>query len=248
MLGEPDKALAIALESAQQLDRDSTDPPAAVFAHSLVSIIASSLGDPIARPEAELALSRARESANPTLLAGALYVYAIAMEVIGDDPAAALGAADESITLGRHGASPTMLAAALVDAARMRIRTGDLPRAARDVREGIERSHQSGTRITFYSGVRVGTGILIGADELEEAAVFDGIAGTFFTPEYLASAGTVDWTHLQDAIASARTAYRPDHYDVAFQTGAQMNYDQAVEHTLRVLDDVIKETSDTHSS
>jgi hypothetical protein len=136
-----------------------------------------------------------------------------------------------------------MLAAALVDAASVRVRTGDLAHAARDLREAVERSHQTGFRNTLYSGVRWAVAILIRLNHLEEAAVFDGIASTFFTPEYLASAGTKDWTPLQAAIASARTAYGPDHYDAAFQTGAQMTYDQAVEHCLGVLDAVIDETT-----
>jgi hypothetical protein len=73
--------------------------------------------------------------------------------------------------------------------------------------------------------------------------VFDGIASTFFTPEYLASAGTTDWTPLEAAIASARSVYGPDEYDAAFETGAQMTYDQAVEDALRILDRVIDETT-----
>jgi predicted ATPase/class 3 adenylate cyclase len=246
MLGEPETARAIALESARRLDRDSPGSPAALFAHCMLSVIASPSRDPIARTEAELVLRLARETANPTLLASALHVYGFAMEVIADDPTAALAAFDESIALGRQGASPTMLAATLVEAAGMRARTGNLPDAARGLREGVERSHQTGFRTTFYSGVWFGVAILIGLDHLEQAAIFDGIASTLLTPTYRASAGAADWTSLQAAIASARTAYGPEQYDAAFQTGAQMTYDQAVEHTLRVLDDMINETNQTH--
>jgi hypothetical protein len=242
MLGEPETARAIALDSARRLDRDSPGSPSALYAHSVASIMASSLGDPNAGPEAELALRHARETANPTLLAGALFAYGFARG-IADDPAAALAAFDESITLGRQGASPTMFAATLIYAAGVRVFTGDLPHAARDLREGVERSHQTGFRTTVYSGVWAGVEILIRLDHLENAAVFDGIASTNTAPEYRTFAGTVT-TDLQAAIASARTAYGPDRYDAAFQVGAQMTYDQAVEYTLGVLDDVINETNE----
>ena len=53
-------------------------------------------------------------------------------------------------------------------------------------------------------------------------------------------ASAADWTNLQAAIASARAAHGPDQYDAAFQAGTQMTYEQAVEHALRVLDEVIE--------
>jgi len=139
-----------------------------------------------------------------------------------------------------------MLAATLIYAAEMRVSTGDLPHAVRDLREGFERSHQTGFRTTVYSGVWSGIEILIRLDHLEQAAVFDGIASTNTAPENRTFAGT-ETTDLQAAIASARTAFGPDQYDAAFQTGAQMTYDRAVEYTLGVLDDVINETDGVRS-
>src|SRR5262249_49700789 len=56
LLGEPERALAIALDAARRLDRDAPGSPAAVHAHGVASAMASSSGDPIAGPEAELAL------------------------------------------------------------------------------------------------------------------------------------------------------------------------------------------------
>ena len=147
-----------------------------------------------------------------------------------------------SIALSRQGASAQSFATALRLAALIRIRTGDLPHAARDLREAIERSHHKGYRLTFHASILSGIEILIRLDHLEQAAVFDGIASTGLTPEYRAGS---EWAHQQSAIASARAALGPDQYDAAFQTGAAMTYDQAVEHTLRVLDDLINETSDT---
>ena len=165
--------------------------------------------------------------------------------LIADDLDAALAALDESIALSRQGASPQSFPTALRLAAGIRIRTGDLPHAARDLREAIERSHQEGYRLTFYASILSGIEILIRLDHLEQAAVFDGIASTGLTPEYRAGR---EWAHQQAAIASARAAFGPDQYDAAFQTGAVMTYDQAVDHTLRVLDDVINETDDTDTT
>ena len=88
---------------------------------------------------------------------------------------------------------------------------------------------------------------MIGLRHLEQAAVFDGIARTRFTPEYLASAGSADWTYLRAAIEHTRAGYGPDQFDALFQTGAQMTYDQAVEHTLRILDEVIVATGNSRT-
>ncbi len=164
--------------------------------------------------------------------------------LITDDPAAALAALDESIALSRQGASPITFATALYLAAGMRVRTGDLPHAARDLREAFERSHRNSTRLTFYTCILWGIEILIRLDHLEQAAVFDGIASTGLTPEYRAGTG---WAHPHPAIASARVAHGPDQYDQAFHTGALMTYDQAVGHSLRILDDVINETDNAWS-
>jgi len=250
MLGEPERALTTALDAARRLDRDSPGSPAAVHAHSLVAVLASTTGDPIARPEAELALRQARETANPTLLAAAVYAYGMALTA--HDPAAALAALDESIALCRQGASPSILPAALVDAAAVRVRTGDLTHAARDLREGLEREHQAGTRSNLYTGIWWGIEILIGLDHIAQAAVFDGMASTGLPAEHRArtigGAGERELAHQRAAIVRARATYGPEHYDAAFQTGAAMAYDEVVDHTLRVLDAVINETDETHET
>jgi tetratricopeptide (TPR) repeat protein len=243
-LGEPERALEIALDAARLLDRDYPGSASAALAHSGAAVFSAMSGDPIAaRAEAKVALRQARETANPTLLASALMAYGWVR--IADDLTAALAALDESIALHRQGASPVNFGTALCLAAGVRVRTGDLPHAARDLREGVERSHQAGTRPAFYTGVLGAVEILIRLEHLEQAAVLDGIARTGLTPEYRASG---EWAHLPAAIEHARTAYGPDQYDVAFQTGAAMTYDQALEHTLRVLDDVINETNQTRNT
>jgi hypothetical protein len=143
-----------------------------------------------------------------------------------------------------------MLGAALVEAAGLRFRAGDLSHAARDLREGVEQEHRAGTRTSLYVGVWWGIEILIGFGHLEQAAVFDGIASTGLPAEHRAvnispAVGERELAHQRAAIAHARATYGPEHYDAAFQTGATMTYDQAVEYTLRVLDAVINETNDT---
>jgi hypothetical protein len=161
--------------------------------------------------------------------------------LIPDDLAAALASLDESIALSRRGASPQSFPTALRLAALIRIRTGDLSHAVRDLREAIQRSHHKGYRLTFHASILSGIEILIRLGHPEQAAVFDGIASTGLTPEYRAGPA---WTHLRAAVASARAVHGSDRYDQAFQTGAAMTYDQAVEHTLAVIDDLIRETND----
>ena len=237
-IGDPERAMAIALDASRLLDRDFPGSVHAANAHTFVTMAAAQSGDPIARAEAETALRLARESANPSVLATALMAYGWAR--IADDRSAALAALDESIALCRQGASPIGFGVTLCLAAGLRVRAGDLARAAPDLREAIERAHQNSSRLTFYNCVLWGIEILIRLDHLEEAAVLDGIASTGLTPEYRAGRA---WARQHPATTSARDAHGPEHYDHAFQTGAQMTYDQALEHTLRVLDAVIGETT-----
>jgi predicted ATPase len=242
--GDWRQAVEIVLDATRVLNRDFPDAAHGETLHVNAATFSAQAGDSIvARREAESALRQARKSANPTALAAALMANGWAL--ITDDVAAALAALDESIALSRQGASPQSFATALRLAALIRIRTGDLPRAARDLREAIERSHHEGYRLTFDASILSGIEILIRLDHLEQAAVFDGIASTGLTREYRAGR---EWAHQQSGIASARAALGPDPYDAAFQIGAAMTYDQAVEHTLRVLDDVINETDDTRTT
>jgi predicted ATPase/class 3 adenylate cyclase len=244
-LGEPERALAIALDAARLLDRDYPGSVHAAAGHRAAAMIATYAGDQLtARAEAEVALRQARETANPTALAASLMAYG--WTLIADDPAAALAALEQSLALSRQGASLNSFGTALRLAAGARFLTGDLPHAVRDLREAIERSHQASTRFSFYNCILWGIEILNGLDHLEQSAVFDGIASTTgLTPE--TRTGAV-WAHQYVTIARARAALGPEPYDQAFRTGAQMTYDQAVEHSLQVLDDVVNETSDTHTT
>jgi predicted ATPase/class 3 adenylate cyclase len=239
--GDWRQAVEIVLDAIRALDRDFPDAAHGETLHVNASTFSAQAGDAVvARREAESALRQARKSANPTALAAALMANGWAL--ITDDSAAALAALDESIVLSRQGASPQSFPTALRLAALIRIRSGDLPHAARNLREAIERAHHGGYRLTFNASILSGIEILVRLDRLEQAAVFDGIASTGLTPEYRAGG---EWTHQLSAIASARAALGPDRYDAAFKTGAAMTYDEAVEHTLWALDDFINETDDT---
>jgi predicted ATPase/class 3 adenylate cyclase/DNA-binding winged helix-turn-helix (wHTH) protein len=242
--GDWQQAREIVLDAIRRLDRDFPDSAHGETLHVNAATFSAQAGDSIvARREAESALRQARKSGNPTALAAALMANGWAL--ITDDFPAALAALDESIALSRQGASQQSFATALRLAALIRIRTGDLPHAAWDLREAIEGSHQKGYRLTFDASILTGIEILIRLDHLEQAAVFDGIASTGLTPEYRAGR---EWAHQQSVIASARAALGSVQYDAAFHTGAQMTYDQAVDHSLRILDDVINETDDTDTA
>ena len=92
-----------------------------------------------------------------------------------------------------------------------------------------------------YACVWHGVEVLTGFDRFADAAVFDSIAITGVSAEWRAGSG---WAPQQAAVAHARAAYGAERYDAAFQTGAAMTYDQAVEHTLRILDDLINEANE----
>jgi predicted ATPase len=237
--GDPERALAIVLEAVPGLERDF---PGSVFvagAHGSISIAASESRNPIARTEAEVALRQARSTGNASAIASAL--MALGWALIADDPAASLALLDEAIALCREGASPLTIGPTLCLSAGLRVRSGDLPHAARDLREAIDRCHQTGARLTLYSAVVWGIHVLVRLGRLEEAAAFDGIASTGLTPEYRARSR---WARLDRTIASARAAYGPEQYDRAFESGAAMSYDQAVEYGLHVLDGAIDELAE----
>ena len=243
LLGDVPRSIAMHVDAARMLDRDVPASPWAAFTHAMVAITASLWDDPVARDEAEVALRQAREIPHPTALAAAL--WASGMVLADDDPGAALAALDESIALGRAGASLGMLSQALHHAAVVRVRTGDLPGAARDLREGVERSHQLGSRSAFYVSVWSGVEILTALDHWADTGAFDGIVSTGLTAEHRAADGEA---RRRAAVARARAAYGSDRYDQAVQTGVAMTYDEAVEHTLRVLDDLIAETNETNQT
>ena len=236
-LGDSQRSAEAALEVATLVDREYPESVHAVSAHVARCRAALGARDPIARQEAETALSIARRTANPTALALALGTYGWAQ--IADDPTAALATLDESIALGRQGAHPVSAGMTLCLAAGVRARTGEFNHATRDLREAVERAHQQSARLTLYTALLWGIYLLVALDHLDQAAVFDGMASTGLSPEYRAQPA---WARVRDAITNARAALGPDRYDAAFQTGAQMTHDQIVQHTLRTLDDLIAET------
>jgi hypothetical protein len=233
-LGDLQRAVTAAQDMAQVLDRDFPEAVQAAAAHQAVARLALQSKDPIAREEAETALRIARHTGNPSSLAMGLSVYGWVR--IADDAAAALAILDDTIALHRQGAIPHMFGMTLCLSAGIRARGGDLPHATRDLREAVEVAHQNSAHLTFYTALLWGIYTLIAVEQLDEAAVFDGMASAGLTPEYRAGP---EWARVRDAIASARESYGPDRYDEAFQTGLQMPHDQIVQHTLRVLDDLI---------
>jgi hypothetical protein len=240
MLGDLTRALALQVDATRMLDRDFPASAHVAYAHANASMIASLSDAAIARVEAVIALRQARAIANPSTLATALLAHGWARSV--DGPAAALVALDESIALCRQGANPVIFGIALNLATSARVRTGDLAHAVRDLREGVERTHQTGSRALFFFSVWNGIEVLTALDRYEEAAVFDGIVSTGFSTEWRAATA---WTRQRAVIAEARAAYGSERYDAAFQAGAAMTYDQAVELTHRVLDDLVNKTNDT---
>ena len=151
-----------------------------------------------------------------------------------------LAALDRALHSVGRAADPSSFGIALELAASARTRTGELaPRLVRDLREGAG-DPPAGTPSAFYLGVWNGIELLTALDRHAETAVFDGIVSTEYSAEWRTGSGL---SHQRAAIAHARAALGPERYEAAFQTGAAMTYEQAVEHILRVLDDLVNETS-----
>ena len=236
MLGEPERAIAAVRECAELVDRDYPGSVSASWAHMQLASVAVQSRDPIAPDESEIALRLAREVRNPSCIANALMAHGWVL--LAEDPAAALAAFDEAIVLYRQGASPMSFAVTLCLAAGVRARAGDFVGAASDLRESVERSHQNGTRLSFYVGTLWSVYVFAARDHYDQAGVLDGIASTFLSGDYRARTARID---LTSAIDRARAGLGSDRYDQAFRTGVQMPYDQAIEYTLRALDDLLTE-------
>ncbi len=140
-------------------------------------------------PEAELALRHARETANPTALAAALFAYGYgpdrrrprrgARRIRREHRALPPGREPHHV---RRRPSSTRRACASAPATFPTRRVTSAKESSDPTRPALA--------LTFYSGVWWGIEILIRLDHLEQAAVFDGIASTGLTPEYRTFAGT----------------------------------------------------------
>jgi len=131
-----------------------------------------------------------------------------------------------------------MYGTVLCYAAAVRARMGDYANAARDLAEGVERTHKDGNRPLFYVGIWSGIEILGGLARHAETAVFEGIASAVPT-DYRDAPG---FASIHDAIARARAALGPEPYDAALATGAAMSFDEAVEHVVHTLDELVNDT------
>jgi predicted ATPase/class 3 adenylate cyclase len=240
VLGDFASALEILLDAARMLDRDLPASAEAAYAHAYAAIIAEMSDSTVALRESDVAVRQARAIAHPSTLAFALLAFGWARG--NDEPTTALVALDESIALCRHGANPSTFGISLNIAGGARLRIADHHHAARNLREGAERTHEADTASAFYLAVWYGIELLTALDRLDDAAVFDGMVSTAYNADWRTGAGM---GHQRAAIAHARTVYGDERYDAAFRVGAAMTYEQAVAHTLRVLDDVVNETSDT---
>ncbi len=223
-IGRLDEAVRLAMDETRFLDAIGVDRHGLVGAHCSYAVVAHWAGDRvIARAEADTALRIARQLANPSQLALALWITALTREA--DDPDAALAALDENVELVRGGANDVNFGAALARIARLHDGNGDLAGAFDALHEAVTHFQRVGPRTELTTLVAQLARTLAGHGAAEPAAVLAGIvaAGPLAA---MAASGTPE--RMERATAAARAQLGNTAYDDAFARGATMTFDDAI--------------------
>jgi tetratricopeptide (TPR) repeat protein len=236
LLGDPQAAIALLSDALRALEATAPNSADASWLHSLVATIGVWERNPIASIEAEHAVRIARELANPSLLANAL--FAQGWTLTDSDPAAARAALEESISYARQGAAPIMLGPALFRLAVVEMRTRDAERAASTLRESIERCHEIGDRSPYFTSIWCGVELLAEHQHFQESATFAGIVSEGLPTPFLT---VFTWETQQAALERVRHELGEAAYEAAFSRGRTMTYDESLHYALAALDDLAEE-------
>jgi predicted ATPase/class 3 adenylate cyclase len=239
--GTPAEATRRTIEAAAKLKDAGTDAFGLVMLHCGASFWAAEGGDlATARTQAELALELARQLDNPSAVMSAHRNLARSIEQ--DDPARALDAFEQAITLGRAGATQLMMGPALVGVARLRSRTQDRPAALEALRDAIGYSNYVGFRPIVVDVLTTGTEILLWLGERATAVVLAGseLAGALATIMVTSERNA----ELERALVSAREDLGADEYQHLFALGAAMSYEEVVEFALDNVGRALAEATD----
>src|SRR5262249_33776059 len=159
------------------------------------------------RSEAEQGLRIARDVANPTILAVALFAYGFA--VTDEEPDAAVAALEESIALSSAGASQLTWGPAMSPLGVARLRRGEFALGVRALREAVDLLHRVDDRSPFYTNIWCSAEALERCSRPVDAARFVGIATAGLSEAFIASPG---WSFQREAAARTRAAISEDEY------------------------------------
>ncbi len=229
-------AFAGELEDALQTWREATvvcagvRPALRAAVHGGCSTFAVFAGDAeLARSEAELAVSLARESGSPSAVAQALgstaYVYRTS------DPQRAREDGEEAIELMRAGAGTVLMVPTLANVALLRARAGDRVGAFLALHEATTRAHNVGDRPGLVSLLnRAGVPALAELGHAAEAAELAGVVTE--GPLHALTLGGADADDRAAAIAILQAQLPATAYRDAAARGASMSYEAVVRYVL----------------
>jgi len=185
-----------------------------------------------ARVDAAESLARARHLGNPLLLVVAL--TALGHAWIGEDPARARVAFEESVALTRSGASDANYTLALRQLARLRLRDGDGDGALDAVHTAVTHDHANGNRPSLVGSLLTGSELLAALGQLDDAVV---LTSAVVKGELSGLTGLGAVAATQEAItAAARERLEDSVYQAATATGSALAYEEVVAYALDAID------------
>jgi predicted ATPase/class 3 adenylate cyclase len=230
--GDLERALDTLAEGRRALDAIGANPQSKLGLLIATSTFRSQAGQASqARAEALEAVRDARELGNPSALSSALFALGFAGWRF--EPAEALTALEEAITLMRTIGQTSTLGHSLALAALIRARRGDRVGALGALREAIERSYDIGDRPQVVTSLERAVPALIALAEPEPACILAGL-----TTGPLAELGILpapDRDDAQQALDNVRMEFGSERFEQLVARGRALTYDQAVADALNEL-------------
>jgi predicted ATPase/class 3 adenylate cyclase len=221
-------------EALQILDEVGAEPLDYAWVHETAAVMAALFGNlNLALQEAAVAIESSRHIGNPTILAIALYGFALASWQ--SDPTTARAAVEEQLPIVRAVGDSTMLARALALLAQLQANGGDLIAALEALRESLEIARVNDERPAIAVCLARGATVMVALGEHHTAAVFTGA----LTNHVRARRSGVSPNEIPDYdkfVTTLRTELGEDLYTAATARGAAMTYEEASTFALEAIE------------
>jgi predicted ATPase len=242
--GRPASILTEALDHAEAIRQSPWSEAALLGVRGIFRSLAGDTDQ--ARQDCAESLARARHLGNPLLLVVALTAQGYAW--IGEDPAQAREAFEESVALTQSGASDVNYSLALRELARLQMRDGDHAAALDAVRAAVTHDYTCGNRLSLIGAMLIGSELLAALGHLDDAvtltfAVTEGELGGLTGLSEVALSHQAVLTAAPEALGQFLAGRRPipapemrAAYKDAANRGSTMSYEQAVAYVIDAID------------
>jgi predicted ATPase len=233
-----------ALDHAEAIRRDSWSEALLLGVRGILRSFGGDIDG--ARQDAAESLARARRAGNPLGLVVALTAQGYAW--IGEDPARAQEAFEESVALTRSGASDVNYSLALRELARLRMRDGDPGAALDTVHDAVTYDHTSGNRPSLVGSMIIASEFLATLGHVDDAvaisfALAEGELGRLTGLSDVAASHQAVLPSAREALGQWLAGKRPiPTYEIraafkdAAARGSAMSYEEAVAYALDAID------------